>query len=112
MKPVEVLKKGLIKLRHQIQEWKAKLEIELKAGQLISESDENWLNGDGNLIDNKRVVEILDNASDYERGLGGLDSQDKTIVEKLQKLAENGGKNDAPSKRQKRKAFKFRCMLY
>ncbi|KIK80200.1 hypothetical protein PAXRUDRAFT_41767, partial [Paxillus rubicundulus Ve08.2h10] len=50
-----VLKKGLTKLHDQIEEQKAKLEVELKAGQPISEVDEYWLNGDGNLIDEERV---------------------------------------------------------
>ncbi|KIK76973.1 hypothetical protein PAXRUDRAFT_168237 [Paxillus rubicundulus Ve08.2h10] len=111
MTPVEVLKKGLTKLHDQIRERKAKLEVKLKASQPISEVDEDWLDGDGNLIDEERVVETLDSASDYEQGLARLDSQDKTVVQKLQKLAESGSrKNDAPSKKQKRKASKFPCL--
>ncbi|KIK73332.1 hypothetical protein PAXRUDRAFT_178737, partial [Paxillus rubicundulus Ve08.2h10] len=78
-------------------EWKAKLKVELKASRPISGVDEDWLNGDGNLIDEERVVEILNSASDYEQGLAQLDSWDKTVVQKLQKLAESGSrKNDVP----------------
>ncbi|KAF9228943.1 hypothetical protein BS17DRAFT_805636 [Gyrodon lividus] len=102
---VEVLKKSLTKLRDQIGERKAKLELELKAGRPISEVDQDWLDGDGNLIDEERVVETLDSASDYEEGLNRLDSQGKTIVQKLQKL--RGGGDNAPSKKQKRKTSKF-----
>ncbi|KIK79334.1 hypothetical protein PAXRUDRAFT_16383 [Paxillus rubicundulus Ve08.2h10] len=91
MKRVDVLKEGLSKLHNQIWDRKTKLEIELKAGQIISEADQDWLDGDGNLVDDERVVEALDNASDYEQGLEGLNSQDKLIVEKLQKLAGKGG---------------------
>ena len=112
MTPVEVLKKGLNKLRDQVRDRKAQLEVELRAGQPISEVDQDWLDGDGNLIDEERVVDILDNASDYEQELSRLDSQSKTIVQKLQKLAGSGGKNDGPSKKRKRKALRilwFRC---
>ncbi|KIK77843.1 hypothetical protein PAXRUDRAFT_42126, partial [Paxillus rubicundulus Ve08.2h10] len=70
-----------------------------------------WLDGDGNLIDEERVVETLDSASDYEQGLAQLDSWDKTVVQKLQKLAESGSrKNDAPSKKRKCKASKLPCL--
>jgi hypothetical protein len=112
MKPIKVLKKGLVKLQGQIREWKATLEAELKAGQLISEADQDWLDGEGNLIDEERVVEILDNASDYNQSLDRLDSQAKKIVEKLQKLAGNDGK-DVSSKKQKHKAFEiFMIQVY
>jgi hypothetical protein len=93
MKPIEVLKKGLAKLHNQIREQKARLDVELKASRPISEVDQDWLDGDGNLVDEEKVVEILDSASDYERGLDRLDSQAKPIVQKLQKLA--GGPKSA-----------------
>lgn len=105
MKPIEVLKKGLAKLHNQIRERKAKLEIELKASRPISEIDQDWLDGDGNLVNEERVVETLDNASDYEQGFNRLGLEEKSIVQKLQKLA--GGQNgDVTSKKRKRKALK------
>jgi len=63
MKPIEILKRGLLKLRNQVQQWKSELEAKLKAGQPVSDADVDWLDGDGNLIDEEWVVEILDNAS-------------------------------------------------
>ena len=67
MKPVEILKKGLAKLCGQIQGWKTELEAKLKACHPISEAaDQDWLDGDGNLIHEERVVEILDNVSDWK----------------------------------------------
>ena len=105
MKPIKVLKKGLARLHDQIQERKGKLDIELKASRPISEVDQDWLDGDGNLVDEEKVVETLDSASDYERGLNRLDSQEKTIVQKLQKLAgAPKSASDAPSKKRKCKA--------
>jgi len=110
MKPLDVLKKGLTKLRDQIQERKVKLVAALKAGQPISELDQEWLDGEGNLIDEERVVEDLDKASDYERGIERLGLQDKTVVQKLQKLG-GGGKSDAPSKKRKRRDLEI-FMVY
>ncbi|KIK78413.1 hypothetical protein PAXRUDRAFT_164099 [Paxillus rubicundulus Ve08.2h10] len=104
MKCVDMLKEGLTKLHNQIRDHKTKLEIELKAGWLISEADQDWLDGDGNLVDDERVVEALDNASDYEQGLEGLSLQDKLIVEKLQKLA---GKGRIPSNKHNYKFFRI-----
>ncbi|KAI6017368.1 hypothetical protein BKA83DRAFT_4465217 [Pisolithus microcarpus] len=99
MKLFSILKRGLTKLRDQIQSRKAKLIAELKAGQPISEVDEVWLDDDGNLVDEEQVVETLDNASDYDWGVERLNSQDKGIVQKLQRL----GGGDAPSRKHKHK---------
>ena len=91
---------------------KVKLEIELKAGWPISEADQDWLDGDGNLVSEERVVEALDNASesDYEQGLERLSSQEKLIVEKLQKLAGKVRKDYVPSKKRKCTFFRiFAC---
>ncbi|KAI6100055.1 hypothetical protein EV401DRAFT_1894652 [Pisolithus croceorrhizus] len=97
MKPFDILKKGLTKLWDQIRDRKAKLTTKLKAGQPISEVDQEWLDGDGNLVDEEWVVEGLDNVSDYERGFERLSSQDKEIVQKLQRLAGSGSPNTAES---------------
>ncbi|KAG9316525.1 hypothetical protein JVU11DRAFT_2575 [Chiua virens] len=104
MKPVEVLKKGLSKLRGQIRERKVKLEADLKAGRPVSEADQDWLDGDGNLVDEERVVEAFDKASDYEQHLERLSSCDKLIVDKLQKLAGKVASDHVPSKKRKRSA--------
>ncbi|KIK75360.1 hypothetical protein PAXRUDRAFT_173078 [Paxillus rubicundulus Ve08.2h10] len=79
MKPLEILKKGLTKLQQQIQDQKTRLEGKLKAGQPLSDSDEEWLDNAGNLVDEERVVDPLDNASDYEQGLKRLNSHDKSV---------------------------------
>jgi len=99
MKPLEFLKKGLTKLRDQIQERKGRLEGELRAGRPISEDDQDWLDGDGNLVNEEQVVETLDSASDYEQGYDKLSPQNKEIVQKLQKLAGCKGQSVLSKKR-------------
>ena len=54
--PLDSLKKGLHTLRNQVQEWKSRIEADLKAGKAISESDEEWLDGEGKLIGEEQVV--------------------------------------------------------
>jgi hypothetical protein len=93
MKPAEILKKGLAKLQNQNQNRKAVLEARLKTGQPISESDEEWLDHTGNLVEEERLVDGLDQASDYEQELKRLCSHEKYIVNKLTSLAENSGKS-------------------
>ena len=55
---------------------KTQLEADLKARKTIS-AEEEWLDhGARNLVDEERVVaevQVLDNGSDYERGLESLD---------------------------------------
>ncbi|KAF8268944.1 hypothetical protein EI94DRAFT_1726481 [Lactarius quietus] len=72
-------------------------------GKAISEIDEEWLDGDGNLIGEERVVQDLEEASDYERGLERLDMESRGIVQKLQGL---GGGYWAPIGK-KRKCINF-----
>ncbi|KAI6012295.1 hypothetical protein PISMIDRAFT_12079 [Pisolithus microcarpus 441] len=55
MKPFDILKKGLTKLQDQIQDRKAKLTTKLNADHPISEVDQEWLDGDGNLVDEELV---------------------------------------------------------
>jgi hypothetical protein len=101
MKPVEMLRKGLAKLRRQISDRKTSLEAALKASQPVSEADQDWLDNEGNLIDEECVVDLLDHASDFERGLERLNSHEQSLVENLRLLA--GDKT--PSK--KRKCMNF-----
>jgi hypothetical protein len=98
---LDSLKKGLHTLRNQVQERKSriKLKSDQKAHKVISESDEDWLDGEGNLVDKERVVQDLEEASNYERGLGRLDAEGRGIVQKLQVLG--GGHSAAIGKKHK-----------
>ena len=102
---IDILKKGLKTLKMSVASHKAQLEADLKAGKLISAEDEEWLDGAGNLIDEERMVEVLDNESDYERGLEKLNMKDRDIVQWLVSLG--GGDKEAPSKKRKRHGCSF-----
>jgi hypothetical protein len=99
MKPLETIKKGLNILKEQIHEWKSKLKADLQVKKKLSEEDEQWLDNEGNLVDEEHVVDLLERASDYERGLACLDSNDKIVIQKLQDLAKACSKE--PGKKHK-----------
>jgi hypothetical protein len=61
----------------------------LAEGKSISLQDENWLDHNANFVDEQLVLEALENASDYERGLERLDEEQKSVVRKLWEVAGN-----------------------
>ncbi|KAG6875070.1 hypothetical protein C0993_010992 [Termitomyces sp. T159_Od127] len=85
MKPLETLKAGLVSLQQQIKAQKDTL-LRISAKEAISDADEHWLDNVANLVDKEKVLELLENASDYEHGLQRLNSQQNTLVEKLKEL--------------------------
>ena len=91
-KPLEVLKKGLNILQRQVKAWKEKLQASLAERKSISSQDEQWLDNEANLVDEQRILEALENASDYERGLQRLDDTQKGMVRKLWEIAGNVAK--------------------
>ncbi|KAG9308547.1 hypothetical protein JVU11DRAFT_11754 [Chiua virens] len=91
MKPVDILKKDLKKLQDETSAWKVTLQAALKANQPISQADEEWLDGDGNLVNEERVVSQIENALDYDCAVESLNLQDKSIVQKLVKLGDKKG---------------------
>ena len=60
---IDVLKKGLKTLKKHVASRKTQLEADLKAGNIISTEDEEWLDGAENLVDEERVIKALDNES-------------------------------------------------
>jgi hypothetical protein len=87
IKPLDILKKGLKTLRNQVKTKKEKLEARLAEKKSISSQDERWLDHDANLVDEQLVLEALENASDYERGLEQLDEEQKSVVRRLREVA-------------------------
>ena len=53
----------------------------------ISSVDEQQLDNEANTVDKKHVIDILEEASDYERGMARLDNKGKAIVIKLKEWA-------------------------
>ena len=87
LKPLEVLKKGLAKLSQKTKTKQDELTAKLSRSETILSADEQWLDHDGNLIDEQHVLDILESASDYNRGVEWLDGNGKAIVKKLRKWA-------------------------
>ena len=54
----------------------------------ILAKEEEWLDNAANPVDEEAVVVLLENASDYEHRLTRLNSQQKSLVEKLKELSE------------------------
>ena len=69
---METLKKGLKQLKAQHKERREHLLAELNARRTISESDQDWLDGAANLVDEERLVETMENAVDYDSGVAVL----------------------------------------
>ena len=82
-KPLDILKKGLAKLKNSFKTKKEHLEAKLSRQESISSSDGQWLDNEGNTIDKQRVIETLKSSSNYEKGLENLDEAGKVIVKKL-----------------------------
>ena len=73
----------------------SKIRSELNKKASVPGSDKKksrWLDNEGNTIDEKLPCDKLENPSDYEFGLEGLDSREKEIVERLTKI---GGQNQS-----------------
>jgi len=87
LKSLDVLKKGLSKITQSFKVRKDKLNAKLAWKGSISSSDEYWLDHKANTVDEQRVIEILEAASDYERGVERLDKSGKAIVKKLREWA-------------------------
>ena len=85
----------------KIKAHKDKLTDKLAKNEKISDDDEHWLDHEANTVDEQRVLDTLEAASDYEKEIGRLDENSKGIVKKLQEWA--GDTNKAPSKKRQRR---------
>jgi hypothetical protein len=103
---LETLRKGLRALKEQVKKRKEDLTERLQKKESISEADEARLDNEANHVDEDAVIDSLENASDYERGLAHLDSKQKGLVKKLKDLG-GGGKSDEASKKRKSVFFIF-----
>ena len=100
--PLEVLRKGLARFTKTIKTRKEELEAKLARGETISDADESWLDNEANTIDEHRVIEALESASDYEQELETLGEAEKAIVRKLREWA--GDLAKVPGNERKRMA--------
>jgi hypothetical protein len=81
---------GLQIIQSQVQDRKLRLMTDMRAGKELTESEEEWLDHAGNLVDEERIVELLKNASDYQKAFECLNKEDKGVVERLQALGSKG----------------------
>jgi GAF domain-containing protein len=100
LKPLEVLRKGLKIFENRVKAKKEALQAQLAERKSISSQDEQWLDHDANLVDELRVLEALEDASDYERGFARLDDEQNNVVRRLQEAA--GNRSRAVGKKRKR----------
>ncbi|KAJ7852138.1 cytochrome P450 [Mycena leptocephala] len=61
----------------------------------ISDEEEHWLDNDVNDVDECALIQELETASDFERGVARLDSAKQKLLAKLNRLA--GGDSDTES---------------
>ena len=85
--PLETLKKGFSELFRNIKDRKGKLNVRLSQGEAISPSDKQWLDNEGNTIDDERILEALELAPDYNKAVAKLDSNEQEIMRKLREWA-------------------------
>ena len=84
---LQILHKGLTIYISQIKDRREVLIAKLSRKETLSPADEEWLDNVGNTVDEQRILDILDDASDYERGMKRLDENGKATVEKLRECA-------------------------
>ncbi|KAG5646239.1 hypothetical protein DXG03_004066 [Asterophora parasitica] len=74
-KPLDVLKVGLARLKGQIKTRRDDILARLARNECVLDDDEHRLDHDANFVDEDAILELLEKASDYERGLERLNSQ-------------------------------------
>ena len=84
---IELLRKGLTALEKHVAKRKAAIEDRLKKKEHVDDDDTTWLDGPANLIDERRALDLIENASDYEKGLSRLDQGLRAAVERMKEFA-------------------------
>ena len=103
-KPLETLSKGLAKLVKSVKEKRDDLNTKLSKKITISAADEEWLDNEGNTVDEQHIFDTLKAATNYEKALEQLDESGKEIVKKLRLL---GGDREVTTTQTKRKRVCF-----
>ncbi|KAJ6605485.1 hypothetical protein DFH09DRAFT_1067756 [Mycena vulgaris] len=98
-----LLKKGLTAYKERVKNRKDDLTQRLNKEEKISPADEAWLDNEANHVDEDALIDTLENASDYERGLSRLDSKQKGLIRKLKDLG-GGGDTEISRKRKRHRA--------
>jgi predicted nucleic acid-binding Zn-ribbon protein len=89
-KPLNVLRKAFSKLKKSFEKRRKDLHHlldRLARRAKLTDDDENWLDNDGNLVTEERVIDTLDAASDFERGVERLSDDEKAAFQRLRQAA-------------------------
>lgn len=106
-RPLDVLKRGFEKLKKSVAERKKDLEARLMQRDVISASDEQWLDNDANFVDEDQVILRLENAQDYNKEIEQLDEKGKAVVQKLREWAGDISKCQATKHKRQTTLFVF-----
>ena len=87
LNPLDILEKGLSKFKKTIKTWRDELNSKLAQKETISSLDEHWLDNEANTVDKQWILDNLESASDYNRGVEQLNEKGKAIVKKLREWA-------------------------
>jgi chaperonin cofactor prefoldin len=104
---LDVLKSGLVKLKNHAKARKDGLLARLHRKEKISTEKGEWLDNAANPVDEEVIINLLDKASDYERGLERLNSQQKSLIDKLKELGGGVKKATLPGNKRKSKGLFF-----
>jgi hypothetical protein len=109
---LELLKKGLSTLQKQVKKRKDALLERLARKEKIPAADEAWLDDHANDVDERTLIDKLEKASDYERGLCRLDSKEKALVDHLKELGGGGEGEEAKGGEKVSKKRASPCLLH
>jgi hypothetical protein len=90
--PLDTPKKGFSQLSETINDKRRTLVAKLSCKEAISSSDADWLDQEGNTVDEQCVMDTLELVSDYKRAVEQLDENGKAIVQKLKGAGSQYGK--------------------
>ena len=85
--PLNALKKAFSKLKKSFEKCRKDFLDRLAKNEQLSDDDENWLDNNGNLVNEQRVIDTLDTASDFKRGLERLSDEEKAALQRLRLAA-------------------------
>lgn len=86
-KSLDILRKGLKSLQNSITVKRDHLLTQLAEKKSITSLDKHWLNNDANLVNKEYILDTLEKASNYKRGVERLNNEGKANVIRLWELS-------------------------
>ena len=110
---LEDVKDGFSKLKKSTDDRRKALLDCLARKEKLSDDDERWLDTDGNLVDEFRIINILEAASDFEQAVGRLSDEEMAILHRLRgaaKVENVGGKDECELQPYQLEMANFPCV--